>query len=323
MKSPADFQLPRHPIKVVVRRTGLSADALRAWERRYEAVTPLRSETGRRLYSDADIERLLLLKRVAGAGRSIGQVATLSREELVALAQEDESATVPGPTVGVRSPVGSGQEAGNGLLSSCLDAIQHFDGPRLHGLLSAASLEFSQHKLIEELLVPLVWTVGDRWCDGTLRIGHEHLATTTVQAFLGELTREGGPAGGPAVVVATPTGQRHQLGAMMAAAAAVTEGWRVVYLGADLPAEDIAAAATQRGARVVALSIVYPSDDPLLPGELTRLRRLLSDEVVLIAGGRAADGYRKVLDELGAIRVADLKEFRSALQGVTTEVRRS
>jgi DNA-binding transcriptional MerR regulator/methylmalonyl-CoA mutase cobalamin-binding subunit len=323
MKSPADFEVPRHPIKVVVRRTGLSADALRAWERRYEAVTPHRSETGRRLYSDADIERLLLLKRVAQAGRSIGQVAALGRDELVALVQEDEAAPVPEPAVGRSTLSGSGREAGNGWLGSCLDAIQHFDGPRLHGLLSAASVELSQHKLIEEVLVPLVWTVGDRWRDGMLRVGHEHMATATVQAFLGELTREGGPAGAPAVTLATPSGQRHQLGAMMAAATAITEGWRVIYLGADLPAEDIAAAASQPGVRAAALSIVYPADDPLLPGELTRLRRLLSEDVALLVGGRAADGYRTVLEELGAVRVADLKEFRSALQDITAEVRQA
>jgi DNA-binding transcriptional MerR regulator/methylmalonyl-CoA mutase cobalamin-binding subunit len=323
MKSPVDFELPRHPIKVVVRRTGLSADALRAWERRYEAVIPHRSETGRRLYSDADIERLLLLKRVAQVGRSIGQVASLGRDELLALAQEDESAAVPVPHASKRPPPGAQQQAGNGLLASCLDAIQHFDGPRLRGLLAAASLEFSQHRLIEELLVRLVWTVGDRWRDGTLRVGHEHLATATVQAFLGELTREGGAARSPAVALATPTGQRHQLGAMMAAATAITEGWRVVYLGADLPAEDIAAAANHQGVRVAGLSVVYPADDPLLPGELTRLRRLLADEVVLVVGGRAADGYRTVLDALGALRVADLQEFRSVLQGVTSEVRQT
>src|SRR6185312_8172121 len=81
-----------HPMRVVTRRTGLSADLLRAWERRYEVVKPSRSEGGRRLYSDADIERLRLLYRATLAGRSIGQVAELSTEALTALVRLDAEA---------------------------------------------------------------------------------------------------------------------------------------------------------------------------------------------------------------------------------------
>src|SRR5919107_4915681 len=78
---------PRHPMRVVTRRTGLSADVLRVWEKRYGVVTPSRSDTGRRLYSDTDIERLRLLHRATLAGRSIGQVAGLSTPALLELAR--------------------------------------------------------------------------------------------------------------------------------------------------------------------------------------------------------------------------------------------
>src|SRR5437868_6208611 len=75
-----------HPIQVVTRRTGLSADVIRVWEKRYGAVVPVRSATGRRFYSDADIERLRLLAQVTLGGRTVGQVAALSNEALTALA---------------------------------------------------------------------------------------------------------------------------------------------------------------------------------------------------------------------------------------------
>src|SRR6478672_11751863 len=80
---------PRHPIGVVSRRTGLKQDLIRAWERRYCAVEPGRSETRRRFYSDDDIERLLLLRRVVSAGRAISQVAGLANEELQALIESE------------------------------------------------------------------------------------------------------------------------------------------------------------------------------------------------------------------------------------------
>ena len=93
----------RHPIGVVSRRTGLKPDLIRAWERRYGAVAPGRSDTRRRFYSDADIARLQLLKRVVDTGRSIGQVANLSNEEL-------ESLAAPAPVTGADR--GGREEAG-------------------------------------------------------------------------------------------------------------------------------------------------------------------------------------------------------------------
>src|SRR4051812_38490232 len=85
----AQGTVPRHPMAVVVDRTGLTPDLLRAWERRYGAVAPSRGPGGQRLYSDDDIERLRLLHVASRAGRSIGQIATLSNEALAELSRDD------------------------------------------------------------------------------------------------------------------------------------------------------------------------------------------------------------------------------------------
>ena len=308
MISTNTFEQPRHPIQVVSRRTGLTADVLRAWERRYQAVTPGRTETGRRLYSDADIERLVLLKRAAGAGRSIAQVAALSSAELASLVQEDETIALQSPPRG-----SSGVNESNAWVAECLAAVERYDGIGLRRAIAAASLELSESALIDRLLGPLMHEVGERWHSGTLRVAHEHLATATVQWYLGELTRRHVRPDAPTIVMAAPAGQRHQVGAMLAAAAAISEGWRVVYLGSDLPAEEIASAATHSKARCVGLSIVYPADDPLLAGELTTLRRLLPSGVTIIAGGKSAAAYLPQLREVNAEHLTDLTAFRAAL----------
>src|SRR5688500_13294428 len=93
---------PRHPIQVVARRTGLSADVIRAWEKRHAVVTPARTDSGRRLYTDADIERLRLIARVTLTGRTVAQAAALPAEELVALVREEET-NPAAPTDGARS----------------------------------------------------------------------------------------------------------------------------------------------------------------------------------------------------------------------------
>jgi methanogenic corrinoid protein MtbC1 len=115
-------------------------------------------------------------------------------------------------------------------------------------------------------------------------------------------------------VVATPTGQIHEFGALLVAATATTEGWRVTYLGADLPAEDIAEAAVRTRARAVALSIVYPTGDPAVSDELRRLRNALPKGITLLVGGAAASAYGSWLDEIGAIRLNSLAELRLELQ---------
>ena len=135
-----------------------------------------------------------------------------------------------------------------------------------------------------------------------------------VRTYLAQLTaayRVGEQA--PVLVVATPLGQRHELGALMAALSAAAEGWKVVYLGADLPAEEIAYAALETRAVAVALSIVYPPDDPRVLDELRRLRRALSDDMALFVGGNGASGYKTVLAEIGAKSSTDLYAFRGWL----------
>jgi MerR family transcriptional regulator, light-induced transcriptional regulator len=309
---------PRHPIGVVARRTGLKPDLIRAWERRYGAVEPGRSDTRRRFYSDADIERLLLLRRVVNTGRGIGQVAGLSNEALQALIDE-EPAPSPPPRRGLVAPQPELDETTESILQLCLAAAQRLDVRELELQIERASVALSRTNLLEKLLVPLMQRIGDLWHQGTLRPIHEHMASSVVRSFLGGMrgAYHTDPMA-PHLVVTTPARQHHELGALIAAATAAGEGWQVTYLGPDLPPEEIAAAAVQKGARAVALSITYPPDDLLLVDELRRLRRLLGTRVVLIVGGRAAAGYGPVLDDIGALQVGDLSGLRQELAALRT-----
>jgi methylmalonyl-CoA mutase cobalamin-binding subunit len=126
----------------------------------------------------------------------------------------------------------------------------------------------------------------------------------------------------PEVVVATPAGQQHGIGAMLVAASAATVGWRVTYLGADLPAEDIAEAVRSRGADAVALSLIYPPDDPDLPGELVRIWNELPSGVEVVVGGASAGSYSQTIRAIGATVAKDLEGLRSFLDRHATLTRR-
>ena len=95
-------------IKVVARRTGLSAHVIRIWEKRYGAMEPERTGTNRRLYSDEQIERLSLLREITQNGHSIGHVAKLPTDKLRELARESHAGNgQPSRAVAARSPSGN------------------------------------------------------------------------------------------------------------------------------------------------------------------------------------------------------------------------
>jgi methanogenic corrinoid protein MtbC1 len=312
MKSEDATREPRHPIQVAARRSGLSPDVIRVWERRYGAVSPARSETNRRLYSDDDVERLLLLGQVTRAGRRIGDVASMSLEELRATAAADRQAAERMTPAAASRPRSRPVQR---HLTVCHDAVGRFDAAALEEALSDASIDLAPPVFMEHLLMPLMETIGLQWEEGALRVAHEHMASAVVRSYIGSLNNSGRlPEGAPEIVVATPAGQRHELGALMAAIAASSDGWRVTYLGPDLPAEDIAAAAKSRNATAVALSIVYPADDSRLNRELKRLSTQLGGSVALFAGGASAPSYREVIEEIGGQVVVDVSIFREELR---------
>jgi methanogenic corrinoid protein MtbC1 len=310
-----DIQDKRHPIEVASRRTGLTKDLLRAWERRYAAVEPSRTDSGRRLYSDEDIERLRNLRLVTSAGRAIGQVAGLPLDELAAMVIEDADQHPDPVSTGAGKP---GDEAD--LFRTAREAVLALDSTRLRRALHRAMLLLSPSDVIDGVLSPLMKEVGEMWADGRLSVAHEHAATTVLRVTIAEAveTMENERPGAPRVLVATPAGQRHDLGALLVAATASSSGCRVTFLGADLPAEDIAIAARTEGVDLVALSIVHPADDPGLPAELERLRRELPSDIPIIAGGRASASYRAMYGNGGVRWMNSLAELRDLLGELST-----
>jgi len=302
----------KFPIKVVSQMTGLSVFVIRAWEKRYNVVNPSRTETNRRLYSEEDIEKLKLLNEAVQKGHNIGGIANLSIDELRSILERKHSISdqIDNSTIEITIDVES-------IIEHGIEAIKAYDGKTLEAILLKASSKLTQPQLIENLIIPLVYKVGDLWHDGVIRVANEHLATAVIRSFLTNLIEQHIPSeNAPIIISATPRGQDHELGALIAGVVAASLGWKVIYLGPNLPVEEIAAVTENLESRVVALSIVYPADDPQLRKELLNLKRMLSSDISLIVGGRAADGYLDVLDEIGAIRVKDTKQLRLELQAI-------
>lgn len=302
----------KYPIKVVSQMTGLSVHVIRAWEKRYNVVEPDRTDTNRRLYSEKEIEKLKLLNDALHKGHSIGGVANLSSNDLKNLLATNKNSR---EGFNERTPETSSIEVVGNVLSDCIEAIKNYNGKKLESILLNVLTKLTQPKLIEEVIIPLLYKVGDLWQSGELRVANEHLGSSVIRGFLFNILESYSESdSAPIVVSATPRGQDHELGAMIVGVVAASVGWKVVYLGPNLPVEEIAAVADSLDAKVVALSIVYPNDDPQLKKDLTKLKRMLPDNISLIVGGRAASGYLDVLDEINAIVAKDTKQFRIELE---------
>ncbi len=303
----------RHPIQVVATRTGLTADVLRVWEKRYEVVEPGRSSGGHRLYSDQDVERLGLLHRAVSAGRRISRVADLPMVDLKALVRDDEDAAVER-----RREVEQTLAAAPAVhLAACLEAVESLDARKLEKSLMRSAVALSAPMLLEEVLGPLLTTIGESWEHGKLSPGQEHLATAVIRRVLESLANSAMPgADAPGLVIATPTGQVHEFGALFVSAAAATQGWRVTYLGTDLPAADIADVARSTAASAIAVSLVFPMNDPRVAEGLRQLRAEVGPAMPILAGGRAAPSYREAIEASGCRIVMSLADLYATLASI-------
>lgn len=311
------------PINVVVSRTGLSVHVLRVWEKRYGAVEPTRTATQRRFYSEAQVERLLLLREITQAGQNIGSVATLPDDELRRVAASFSVQRLKANSIAskVSSPGGehgAGEEdKAAAFIEACREAVQALNGHALEASLKEAETRLGAQGMLLRVAAPLAQLIGTLWREGIITAAHEHFASSVLRTYLGQAARTFAPgSSAPVLTVATPAGQLHELGALLVAALAANLGWRVSYLGASLPAPEIAGAARQNQARAVALSLVYPEDDPQLESELLRLRELLPPSVQLIVGGRALGAYQAALRKSQALQVGDLSELSKTLDAL-------
>jgi len=307
----------KYSMKVVSIRTGLSAHAIRAWERRYNAVLPKRDSNNRRYYTEEDIIRLSLLKKATDAGFGISQVVSTSNDDLKELISSMKVIELPIKRDNVESRINSNETSFENYVESFMNALEQMDSKALENILVQAEIDYGLNGVSENVLVPLMEEIGEGWRKGNLRISHEHMASHVIRTFLGGvLANNKNIPGAPNVLVTTPADQWHDIGALIIAVTAASEGWNVTYLGANLPSEEIAGAVKQNNCKAVILSIVYPEDDPVLVQEIRKLRRSLADNVSIIVGGRASVSYKKVLDEIGATRVDSLYKIRTTLESL-------
>jgi DNA-binding transcriptional MerR regulator/methylmalonyl-CoA mutase cobalamin-binding subunit len=285
-----------YSIKAVSQATGLSIETLRAWERRYQIVIPVRDDNGRRAYQPDDVIRLRKLREATEMGHPISRLARLGEPELEQLLGDG----------GAGSP---GQSPQQNLSAQIIAAAADYRPEECDRLLATALALLPVSQVVTAVLAPALVEVGERWHRGQFSIAQERIVSSAVRRQLSSvLDTYSRIASGPLMVLSTPAGERHELGILMCALLAASRNVRCHYLGADLPAEDLATYATRVKADVVALSVVSSENTASALAQIARLAEVLPEQIELWGGGLALGSTHsrqlparlKVLKDLGA-----------------------
>ena len=301
---------PLHPIQVAARRSGLSVELIRAWERRYHAVEPQRTRNQRRLYRDADIERLRMLARATGAGRRIGDIARLPDAELGAMVEGDEQAAVLVPTMSFSRPR---TDAVMEYFDRCIEAVDALDPERLARTLNDAEKNLVELFMQEDLIAPLIQHMQDECRQGTLRMAQKHMAEGVIRGHLLSYATRPGSGSTLRVIVAGGLVCVDELPLLRLAVASRAYGWQPVYLGSGLSADEIAYSAERSRALCTAIA-AHPTEDALLPNELRKLRSALPEDHPILLHGSNLTLFETVIDDAQVIPVQTFGELRLALE---------
>jgi methanogenic corrinoid protein MtbC1 len=267
-------------IGALSRATGIPVDTLRTWERRYGYPIPERKPSGHRVYSVSSIPRLRRIAEALVFGHRAGDVVSASDEDLGALVRATD-----------RRP-GSAEQRPAGTVPNnedLLRAIRDFDAEHLMTALRSEWGRLGPLEFLRSRMAPLIQDVGDQWEAGELGVRHEHF----VSERIGDLLRGfrlplEELASGPLVILATLEGEGHGLGLQMAALTLSSAGCRTLYLGTEMPVDDLVRLARDINARAVAVSMSIATKGSASARQLGLLRTKLPKRVALLAGGAGA-----------------------------------
>ena len=259
------------------RRTGVTPDLLRAWERRYSLLEPERSSGGFRLYPPTAVDRINAMQEQLARGFSAAEAARLA---LLEHAPALRSASV------------------DVLVAELTEALDGYDEPRAQSVLDRMLSAFSVDAVLRDALLPFLHELGLRWERGEVSVAQEHFASSVIRGRLLGLARGWGAGSGPVAILACPPGEEHDLGLLALGIVLHDRGWRVAYLGPDTPMETLAGVSARVGAKAVILAAVSAKR---LDAAAAAIKHLARSHQVAVAGPGASETLAR---RTGALHLA-------------------
>ena len=240
------------------RRVGVSDHLLRAWESRYGLLQPVRSPGGFRLYSEADESRIRTMQAYLAEGLSAAEAAR---------------AVLAGASAAPGTDPPAAMLAEGGYSAALQQALDAFDEPAAQAVLDRLLADLSVPAVLRDVVLPYLAGLGERWQRGTASVAMEHFASNVIRGRLAGLARGWGSGHGPQALLACPPGEHHDLALMMFGIVLYRNGWRIGYLGANTPVDELAHAADVSRPDLVVLAAARPETLEPIRAALTALAR--------------------------------------------------
>ncbi|MFB5661637.1 MerR family transcriptional regulator [Alteribacillus sp. HJP-4] len=285
----------KYNIKAISTMLGIQPGTLRAWERRYKIVEPVRNQAGHRLYTDEHVSVLKWLLDKVNKGFTIGQAVDLLEQTNIA---EDEAETF------------FQEDQSNKIAQEILQALLAFKEQKAHEHMNKAFAMFSIEKVAIDILGALLYKVGDMWEKKEVTVAHEHYVTAFLRTKIGNIFHSY-PIDGflPKVVAVAGPDEKHELGLMIFTLFLRRKGFEVIYLGAGIPEEDVVHVIREVDAKLFFTSCTLIEN---LDGTLTLIDMLLEEfpSLKIGAGGFAFDSMPELQKQ----------SYKSQLVGPAKEV---
>ena len=279
------------PIRTVASLTGVNAVTLRAWERRYNLITPQRTPKGHRLYTREDVERIRQVLDLLDQGIAISQARALLEQ-------------TPQPATATPAPGGDPGEVWRSYQQKMLKAIQGFDEGVLDGIYNDALSLYPVALVTRRLTTPLLRILGERWKESDTGIAEEHFFSVYLRNKLGtRIHHINQRSSGALLLLACLPGEFHEVGLLLFALASVESGYRVLILGANTPLEQLPAVADRRPCAGIVLSSTSRPSRGVLEDTLPDLVRQVGIPVFL--GGKFTATQQRGIEAAGAVYVGE------------------
>lgn len=255
------------------RRTGVSPELLRAWERRYDLLKPTRSAGGLRLYGADDVERVTRMQQRLAEGLAAAEAAALASDYAAATAE-----SLAFDSASARHELGA--------------ALEAFDEPAAQAILDSLLSSTTLDSMLADVIIPYLHELGERWESGEISVAQEHFVSAVLRGRLLGLGRGWGRGFGPCALLACLPGEQHDLGLISFGLVLRARGFRIAYLGGDTPVESVVSAADAVDPEFVVLSAVDAKSFRKLVPELRALAR---SHRICIGGAGAREAEAKAI----------------------------
>jgi len=267
------------------RRLGVSDHVLRAWERRYGLLRPVRTTGGFRLYSEADLDRVRRMQAYLAQGLSAAQAAR---------------AAIDGEPPADTGAGGAAHHDGlTDAAATLAAALDEFDEPAAHAVLDRLLGTLTVETVLRDVVLPYLRALGERWERGDVSVAQEHFASNLIRGRLAGLARGWGHGHGPRAILACVPDELHDIALLAFGIVLNRNGWRIEYLGASTPLDDLIRMAHAQRPDLMVLVGTGPERFDGLTDDLVRLARVAP---IALAGSGATPA---VADAVGARLLTD------------------